>query len=292
MAKNWTEEEEEHIRRNFLTQTYGELAEHFGVTTKAMESKIRRMGLKKQEMLAETAEPVEPEPVVPVVEEPPVQEDPSPTPIESIHKLQRRIEVFEETKEERAERLQATKAAAEEEKARREDSRSQKPISAALKKFEAGVKKLMAGKSAQAAKDFQAVLDDPPPDMGLVMRARQFLAAAEETDTAAAKLKNADDLYNHAVILVNDGDFEAGLETLEEAAAKAPKDDRIPYLQAIAHALSEEEEAAIAALGAAIEINDVNRIYARNDSDFVSLHGVTAFQELIASPESEEEEPA
>ena len=28
MAKNWTEEEEEHIRQNFLTHTYGDLAEH------------------------------------------------------------------------------------------------------------------------------------------------------------------------------------------------------------------------------------------------------------------------
>ena len=43
MAKNWTTEEEEHIRENYLTQTYGELAEHFSVTTKAMESKIRRL---------------------------------------------------------------------------------------------------------------------------------------------------------------------------------------------------------------------------------------------------------
>ena len=79
MAKNWTAEEEENIRQRFLAETYGELAEHFGVTTKAMESKIRRMGLKKQELLAETADcPLEPEPVVPVVEEPPVQEDSEP----------------------------------------------------------------------------------------------------------------------------------------------------------------------------------------------------------------------
>ena len=98
MAKNWTEEEENHIRENFLSQTYGDLAEHFEVTTKAMESKIRRMGLKKQEILAEAASPVEPAPVV-QYEEPAIPEAPTPAPIESIHKVQRRIEVDEESKE-------------------------------------------------------------------------------------------------------------------------------------------------------------------------------------------------
>jgi len=292
MAKNWTEAEEEHIRRSFLTQTYGELAEHFSVTTKAMESKIRRMGLKKQEMLAETADPLEPEPVVPIVEEPPVQDDPSPTPIESIHKLERRIEVIEETKAERVARLKVTRAAAETEKARREESRAEAPVSAALKKFEAGVKKLAAGKPAQAAKNFQAILDDPPPDFGLVMRTRQYLAATEDTEGPGKDPKTVDDMYNHAVVLVNDGDYAAGLEVLERAAKKAPKDDRIAYLQAVAHALAEDDDAAIAALGAAIAAKDVNRIYARNDSDFASLHAVPAFQELIASREPDDEDPA
>ncbi len=287
MAKNWTEEEEGHIRENFLTQTYGELAEHFGVTTKAMESKIRRMGLKKQEILAEKSDPPAPEPVV-QYEEPVVPDDPSPAPIESIHKLQRRIEVYEETRVERTARLEQTREAAETEKARREESRAQPAIALALKKFEAGVKKLLAGKHAAAAKDFQAVLDDPATDLGLLMRARQYLAASEVADTKEPKLTTAEDMYNHAVVLLNDGDIEDALEILETAAKKAPKDDRIMYVRALALGISGDEEAATEQLQAAIEANEVNRIYAGIDPDFAPLHGNPRFQELTA-PQPEED---
>lgn len=287
MAKNWTEEEEGHIRENFLTQTYGQLAEHFGVTTKAMESKIRRMGLKKQEILAEKVAPPQPDPVV-EYEERAVPEDPPPAPIESIHKVQRRIEVYEETREQRANRLKQTRAAAETEKARREELRAQAPLAHALKKFEAGMKKLSAGKHAAAAKDFEAVLDDPATTIGLAMRARQYLVATEVSDATEPKLTTAEDMYNHAVMLVNDGDIEAALELLEAAAKKAPKDDRIMYVRALALGISGDEEAATAQLEAAIEVNDVNRIYASNDPDFAPLHDNQRFRELTA-PQREDD---
>lgn len=291
MAKNWTEEEEEHIRQNFLTHTYGDLAEHFSVTTKAMESKIRRMGLKKQELLADAADPVDLELVV-QYEEPPVPEASGPSPIESIHKLERHIEVYEETPAERTARLKQTRAAAETEKARREDSRAEKPIAAALKKFEAGVKKLLAGKHEAAAKDFQVILDDPPNDLGLVQRARQYLAATETSAVPEPTLKTAEDLYSHGVVLMNDGDYAAALEIFERAAAKAPKDEHISYVRAVALSLSGEDDAALQMLSTAIEANDVNRIYARNDPDFSSLSANPDFHELTAPPAPEPEDGA
>lgn len=291
MAKNWTEEEEEHIRQNFLTHTYGDLAEHFGVTTKAMESKIRRMGLKKQELLTDTADPVDLPPVV-QYEELSVPEDPGPSPIESIHKLERHIEVYKETATERTARLKQTREAAEKEKARREDSRTEKPIAAALKKFEAGVKKLLAGKQAAAAKDFRAILDDPPNDLGLVLRAQQYLAATETSDVPEPSLKTAEDMYSHGVVLMNDGEYATALEIFEQAAAKAPKNERINYVRAVALALSGEDDAALEMLRTAIEANDVNRIYARNDPDFSSLFANPDFHELTAPPAPEPEDGA
>ena len=66
MAKNWTEEDEQFIRDSFLTMTYSDLADRFDVSTKAMESKIRRMGLKKQEFLAEAVQATDPTPAPPV----------------------------------------------------------------------------------------------------------------------------------------------------------------------------------------------------------------------------------
>ena len=287
MAKNWTTEEEEHIRENYLTQTYGELAEHFSVTTKAMESKIRRMGLKKQAILAEAISSPEPAPGV-QYKKPTVPEEPTAEPIESIHKLDRRIEVYEETQEERTDRLEKTRAAAETEKARREESRRQAPVAKALKTFEAGVKKLLDGKNSEAAKDFQALLDDPPTDLGLVLRARQYLSAAISIKTMEPNLTTAEDMYNHGVVLLNDGDIEGALKILGVAAKQAPKDDRIMYVRALALGISGDEEAATEQLQAAIKANETNRVYAHNDPDFAPLHGNPRFQEMM-EPQGEDD---
>jgi Flp pilus assembly protein TadD len=97
-------------------------------------------------------------------------------------------------------------------------------------------------------------------------------------------------MYNHGVVLMNDGDFEGALEVFEQAAKKEPKDDRICYVRAVALALSEQEEEALEMLAAAIELNDVNRIYAGNDPDFSLLAGSADFRELTAPPPSEEKE--
>jgi len=289
MVKNWTKEEEEYIRQHFLVETYGDLAEHFGVTTKAMESKIRRMGLKKQELLAETADLPEPVPIV-VVEEEPVPEEPLPAPIQSIHTLQRRTEVFEETRQERQSRLESTQKAAEREKARREESRADATVAKALKKFEAGVRKMLAGKDSQALADFRAILDDPPPDIGLTTRTRQYVGAIEaRCDTKETPPKTADDFYNLGVVQLNGGDLVAAIETLGLANEKAPKDDRVSYVLAAALARSGDFDAALAALARAIDLNDANRFYAGNDSDFVPLRVHDGFQELIASAEETEE---
>lgn len=287
MAKNWTTEEEEHIRENYLTQTYGELAEHFSVTTKAMESKIRRMGLKKQAILAKAISSPEPAPVV-QYKKPTVPEEPTAEPIESIHKLDRRIEVYEETQEERTDRLEKTRAAAETEKARREESRRQAPVAKALKIFEAGVKKLLDGKNSEAAKDFQTLLDDPPTDLGLVLRARQYLSAAISIKTMEPNLTTAEDMYNHGVVLLNDGDIEGALKILGVAAKQAPKDDRIMYVRALALGISGDEEAATEQLQAAIKANETNRVYAHNDPDFAPLHGNPRFQEMM-EPQGEDD---
>ena len=287
MAKNWTTEDKEHIQENYLTQTYGELAEHFSVTTKAMESKIRRMGLKKQAILAEAISSPEPAPVV-QYKKPTVPEEPTAEPIEGIHKLDRRIEVYEETQEERTDRLEKTRAAAETEKARREESRRQAPVAKALKIFEAGVKKLLDGKNSEAAKDFQALLDDPPTDLGLVLRARQYLSAAISVKTMEPNLTTAEDMYNHGVVLLNDGDIEGALKILGVAAKQAPKDDRIMYVRALALGISGDEEAATEQLQAAIKANETNRIYAHNDPDFAPLHGNPRFQEMM-EPQGEDD---
>ncbi|MEA3431584.1 MAG: hypothetical protein U9R01_02735 [candidate division WOR-3 bacterium] len=49
MAKKWSEADMAFIRDNFLYMSNGELAKHFEVTRKSIETKLRRMGLRRED---------------------------------------------------------------------------------------------------------------------------------------------------------------------------------------------------------------------------------------------------
>lgn len=290
MAKNWTEDDEEFIRQNYLTNTYADLAEHFGVSEKAMGSKIRRMGLSKQDALARQ-EPQEPtrtekEPA----EETPEETPSGPVPISQISSLDRTIEEDEESEEEREERLAAVREAAEKERARREEGRSDEEIDEALELLEDGLRKLHDGRFSKAIETFQKIVQDPPSEERITDRARQYIDVCfEKQRTEEFKPDSADDFYIQGVVLHNRGDFNGAIESFEEALSKAPGDDRVLYCKAASHARKGETEPALGALDEAIGINDSNRVFAKNDADFEPLRVHEDFRELVAGEEEEAE---
>jgi tetratricopeptide (TPR) repeat protein len=289
MAKNWTEQDEQFIRDNFLTMTYSDLADRFEVSTKAMESKIRRMGLKKQEFLAEAVQAAEPTPEP--AAGPAAAEEPAPTPLESIQAMPRKTEAEVETAEEREARLEAAREAAAAEKERREAARSDDRVAKAMKRLEVGMKGLLQGQYAKAAKEFEALLKSPPPDIGLTARARQYLETCKvHLEKKRPAPKSTEDLYLHGVMQMNQGELDGALEAFTTAAQKAPKDDRFPYSQAAVYAQVGAVEDAIEALQRAVEINEANRVFAKNDSDFIPLRVHKEFQEIVSPPPEEEPE--
>lgn len=288
MAKSWTEEDEEFIRQNYLTRTYADLAEEFEVSPKAMESKIRRMGLKKQDI--EDAEAPGGPPTRPAKD---VEgEDVAPAGLQPIAAAgpltRRRVEFEEETEEEREERMEAVREAAEVEKERRESERQADDSAKALKRLEAGLKKLHDGSYAKAVEEFERIVQEPPTDVRLVDRAKQYIDVCNERRrTQTFKPGNADEFYLQGVMLLNRGEFADALERFDKALDKAPGDDRVLYCQACAHARRGDAKAALKALDKAIQINDANRIFARNDSDFDPLRVHDGFRGLVATPEQE-----
>lgn len=269
MAKIWTEDHELYIRENFRHKTYAELADHFGVTQKAMESKIRRMGLKKQDY----RDP-DPMPVMLSQQQPEVRRpvESGPTPIRSASSLPRRKAEPVETSGERTARLAAELDAAGSERQRRETLRSESRTAKALKHLEAGIKKYHDGSLGKALDEFRQVVELTPPDAALVARARQYLGVIERRGRSTAfRPQDADEYYLYGVVQLNDGDPTTALKAFDKALDMAPGDDRVLYCQAAAYAKKGEIEAAIAALREAVDINDSNRIYALNDPDFVSL---------------------
>jgi len=286
MAKIWTEENELYIREHFRHKTYAELADHFGVTQKAMESKIRRMGLKKQDYKETDPMPAVLPPMIESVEEAPVET--GPTPIKSASLLPRKEAAPLETPEARATRLEAELEAAAVERQGREADREGSDLAKALKKFELGVKRYHDGALGKSLEYFQTVVDGNSRDATLVGRSRQYITAIERRGRSAKfNPESADDFYLLGVVLLNDGDPTAALEAFGRALTMAPGDDRILYCQAAAWAQSGDIENAISALRDAIDTNDSNRIYAVNDPDFVPLRVHEDFRDLVTAPEEE-----
>ncbi|NKB86950.1 MAG: hypothetical protein GKS06_01845 [Acidobacteria bacterium] len=287
-AKIWTEENELHIREHFRHKTYAELADHFGVTQKAMESKIRRMGLKKQDYKENDPMPAVLPPLADPVEDTPVET--GPTPIKSASLLPRQPMAPTETDEERAERLAAELEAAEVESERRETARQEKGAKQVIGKFEQGVKRFHDGALGKSLDYFRDVIEKSPKNSTLVGRARQYMTAIERRGRSADfNPENADDYYLLGVMQLNDGAPFDALESFGSALDLAPGDDRVLYCQAAALAQSGDIEAAIEALRTAVDSNDANRVYATNDPDFVSLRVHEDFRDLVAAAEPEAE---
>ncbi len=281
MAKTWTEENEDFIREHFRHKTYAELAEHFGVSQKAMESKIRRMGLKKQDYK-------EPDPMPAVLPPQPIEEsaapvETGPTPIKSASLLPRKPVQPTETEAEREARLDAERGAAEEEKNRRAEMREDRSVAKALKAFEQGVKRYHDGAYGKALESFNAVIAANPPDAVLLARARQYHGGLERRGRSTDfSPQNADDHYLLGVVALNSGEPTRALEAFDIALDQAPGDDRILYCQAAALAQKGDADAAIDALRAAVDINDANRVYAVNDPDFVPLRVHEDFRGVVS----------
>lgn len=281
MAKIWTEENEEFIRENFRHKTYAELADLFGVTQKAMESKIRRMGLKKQDYRDPDPVPamLPPRPLEPA--RPPVET--GPMPIKSARLLARRVETPRESPGDRKARLQAQKEAAQTEKTLRESLRKDTVMARALKSFEAGLKQYHDGALGKAIESFRKVVDSCPPDPVLRDRARQYGVAITRQGRGRQFVpQDADDYYLVGVVALNDGQPAQALSAFEQALSRAPGDDRILFCRAAAHAQKGDIDAAIDALREAVEINDANRIYAVNDPDFVPLRVHEDFRSIVS----------
>ncbi len=117
---------------------------------------------------------------------------------------------------------------------------------------------------------------------GLAQRARVYLNICEQRlARPVLRLKTADDFYNYAVSMANQGNREEAENHLNKALKLAPKSDYIYYALATTQALRENVEGALENLQKAIELNAKNRYMAQNDSDFDNVGEDPRFTELI-----------
>jgi tetratricopeptide (TPR) repeat protein len=149
-----------------------------------------------------------------------------------------------------------------------------------LERFESGLQFFNRNQFAKARGMFERLLEDPARE--LAERAKVYLRICDQRLAhASPQLKTADDLYNHAVGLANQGNPEEAEQHLRKALKLSPQADYLYYALATTFALRENVEGALEYLLKAIELNERNRYQAQNDPDFANLLEDPRFTELL-----------
>ncbi len=150
----------------------------------------------------------------------------------------------------------------------------------AVEFYEAGLKALQERKFDKAKASFQKVLDGHSRELG--DRARMHLSTCNlMTVKNELNFQTAEEHYDYAVSLMNQGDYVGAREHLEKLQKNPAQRDYVTYGLAALDCLTGHLEDALRRLGEAISTNQQLRFQARNDSDFHNLVEDPRFTELL-----------
>ena len=150
----------------------------------------------------------------------------------------------------------------------------------AMERFEGGLELFNQSQFSRARGIFERLMENPARE--LAERAGVYVRICEQRlSRATVQLKTAEDYYNYAVSLANQGKAEESEEHLLKALKLSPKSDYIYYALASTYALRDNLDGALENLGKAIALNERNRYQAQNDADFASLLEDPRFTELL-----------
>jgi len=160
--------------------------------------------------------------------------------------------------------------------------RHTKTTAAALVLLEKGIKLIYQKDFKRARAELKSILDDYPGESEISARARTYLRICEREDAAHKKpAVTNDQLYNLGVMEHNQGDYDKAISYFRQSLEKRPDSDHIYYSLAASFAMKGEILEAVRNLQKAVELNDENRVYAKNDSDFTALHAQKEFGDLV-----------
>jgi tetratricopeptide (TPR) repeat protein len=122
-----------------------------------------------------------------------------------------------------------------------------------------------------AAKDlFEKAAQGPMLEMAHAARLRANMCSRREARRELA-LATADEHYDYAVALMNEGKLSQAERHLLLAITQTPQGDHLYYALALCRGLAGDFAAAQTNLKRAIELHPRNRIAARNDPDFAEI---------------------
>jgi tetratricopeptide (TPR) repeat protein len=149
-----------------------------------------------------------------------------------------------------------------------------------MERFENALQLFNQNQTSRARAMFERLIAIPSPE--LAERAKVYVSICDQRlSRATVELKTAEDFYNYAVGLANEGNAEGAEEYLHKALKLSPNADHLYYALATTYALRDDVEGALEHLLKAIELNERNRFQAQHDSDFANLLEDPRFTELL-----------
>ena len=149
-----------------------------------------------------------------------------------------------------------------------------------LKHYENGLRLMQEGKLDKARAEFEKLPADAPAEIR--DRAALHMAACErQAHRVQLAFATIEERYDFAVLLLNDGSYEDAREHLDVILAEKEDADYAHYGVAVLNSVTGQAEECLSHLSRAIELNPLNRIQARRDTDFADMADDPRFTELL-----------
>jgi tetratricopeptide (TPR) repeat protein len=162
--------------------------------------------------------------------------------------------------------------------------RETRATAAALGFLEKSIKLIYQKEFRRARAELKALIESYPSETEILARARTYLRICTRDEAAGRKpVVGDDELYTLGVLEHNRGDYAKAVVFFRQFLEKYPDSDHVYYSLAATLAQKGTSEDALQNLRKAVELNEENRIFAKNDPDFVTLHSEKEFLDLIGS---------
>jgi tetratricopeptide (TPR) repeat protein len=170
-----------------------------------------------------------------------------------------------------------------------------KSTTAALAQLEKAIKLIFWKDFRRARVEIKALMETHPAEKEILARARAYLQICDREVASQHKpAVTGDQLYTFGVVEHNRGNYDSAIAIFNQLLAKQPDADYLYYATAASFALKGDAAQALEHLHKAVSLNESNRVYAKNDPDFNSLHEHGEFADLVGmvlQAKDEAEEP-
>lgn len=157
-----------------------------------------------------------------------------------------------------------------------------KSTGAALACLERAIKLLYQKEFKKARSEFRSLIESYPSEPEILARSRTYLQICDREEAAHKKPAITNDqLYSLGILEHNRGNYAGAVDYFRQSLELHKEADYVLYAMAAALSLQGRNSDSLRALQRAIELNEENRIYAKNDQDFAPMHSDSGFCELV-----------